>query len=58
MDRYMSVREVTLALGLSKSTVYQLCKADVLPYTRVGASIRFKEADIIQFMEANKQGGR
>ncbi|WP_373286366.1 helix-turn-helix domain-containing protein [Paenibacillus physcomitrellae] len=54
----MSVREVTLALGLSKSTVYQLCKADVLPYTRVGASIRFKEADIIQFMEANKQGGR
>lgn len=58
MDRYMSVREVVNVLGLSKSTVYQLCKSNILPYTRVGGSIRINETDLIQFMEENKQGGR
>lgn len=54
----MSVRDVMDALGLSKSTVYHLCKSNVLPHTRVGESIRFKKDDIIEFMENNKRGGR
>ncbi|MDH4616478.1 helix-turn-helix domain-containing protein [Brevibacillus sp. AY1] len=56
MGRYISVRDVMQVLGVSKSTVYQLCKSNVLPHTRLGGCIRFKEADIIQFMEENKQG--
>ncbi len=57
MNRYISVRDVMDILGVSKSTVYQLCKSNVLPHTRLGGNIRFKEADLIQFMEDNKQGG-
>ncbi|MED0671178.1 helix-turn-helix domain-containing protein [Aneurinibacillus aneurinilyticus] len=58
MERYYSVREVMTMFGLSQSTVYNLCKSKVLPYTKIGGSIRFKESDLIQYMDENKQGGR
>ena len=58
MENYYSVNDVVQALKLTRRTVYHLCKSHVLPYTKIGGSIRFKESDLIQFMEENKQGGR
>ncbi len=53
--RLLTVDEVAEALRLSRATVYALVKADVLPGTHVGRSIRVSERVLADFIEG---GGR
>ncbi len=54
--RLLTVDEVAKALRLSRATVYALVKADVLPGTHVGRSIRVSEKVLQNFIEAGGRG--
>lgn len=43
--------EVAEELRVSTMTVYRLIKSEQLPATRVGKSLRIREADVDRFLE-------
>lgn len=52
-SRFLTVAEVAEQLRVSTMTVYRLIKAEELPATRVGKSLRIRTDDVERFL-----GGR
>lgn len=50
-NRFLTVAEVAEELRVSTMTVYRLIKAEELPATRVGKSLRIRTADVERFLE-------
>lgn len=50
-NRFLTVAEVAQELRVSTMTVYRLIKSEQLPATRVGKSLRIREADVDRFLE-------
>ncbi|MEO6989486.1 MAG: helix-turn-helix domain-containing protein [Aquihabitans sp.] len=50
-SKFLTVAEVAGELRVSTMTVYRLIKAEQLPATRVGKSLRIREADVDRFLE-------
>ncbi|CAN5536311.1 helix-turn-helix domain-containing protein [soil metagenome] len=49
-SRFLTVAEVARELRVSTMTVYRLIKAEQLPATRVGKSLRIREDDVERFL--------
>lgn len=50
-SRFLTVAEVAEELRVSTMTVYRLIKAEQLPATRVGKSLRIRTDDVERFLE-------
>ncbi len=48
---FLTVAEVAAELRVSTMTVYRLIKADDLPATRVGKSLRIRRGDVDRYLE-------
>jgi excisionase family DNA binding protein len=53
-QRYASVREVALYLGVTETAVRQKVKRGSIPFIRDGRSIRFDLTDVDRYMTAHK----
>jgi PTS system nitrogen regulatory IIA component len=54
MDSLMTIEDVAKFLSLSRDTVYRLAQTGRIPASKVGTQWRFKKADILEWLEANK----
>ena len=54
MDQYLSVKELTGLLGVSRATVYRL-KSKGLPFLKVGKLTRFPKMQVISWLEGETQ---
>lgn len=50
-SKFLTVAEVAGELRVSTMTVYRLIKAEQLPATRIGKSLRIRETDVDRFLE-------
>ncbi len=48
--------EVAGLLGIGKSSVYRLADRRILPFFKIGGSIRFSEEDVASLLEQNRFG--
>jgi excisionase family DNA binding protein len=55
MDRLLSVQEAAEYLGISTSTVYRYYWRGLLPYTKVGHSVRIRQSDLELFIKQGKR---
>lgn len=53
-DQIMTVKDVASYLKLNERTVYRMATSAKIPAFKVGASWRFKRADIEKWIEAQK----
>ncbi len=55
-QRYLNEYEVSKVTGLALSTLRNDRSGDrkLFPYTKIGRSVRYKEADILEAMESRK----
>lgn len=49
-ERFLTVREVAELMRVSTMTVYRLIRAGELPATRVGRSVRLREAEVEAYL--------
>lgn len=54
LPRLLSVREVSEATGIPKSTLYDLVASRELPVYRLGRSLRLDPEDVTRFLEGCK----
>ena len=53
----MDVGELSKMLGYSRNTIYRLVNTDKIPHHRLsGRTIRFYHHEIVEWLEATKQG--
>jgi len=55
MKKLIGVKDLSSYLGVSVRTVYQWTHMKVVPHYKVGAGVRFDEADIEKWLERRKQ---
>ena len=53
MEKLLKVKEVKEALSLSEQHVYKMIRDGALKAIRVGAAIRVRESDLLDYIEAN-----
>ncbi|MBP6859095.1 MAG: helix-turn-helix domain-containing protein [Candidatus Magasanikbacteria bacterium] len=41
-------------LGISKTTVYRLIDKRSLPFYKIGGSLRFKQSDVMEYLEKSR----
>ena len=59
MDRILNTEEFAAYLGISRTALYALKHKGALPRaTRVGSTLRFREKDIIAWMDENTEPSR
>lgn len=49
-NRFLTVAEVAKELRVSTMTVYRLIKAEQLPATRIGKSLRIRTGDVADYL--------
>ena len=52
---YLTIEEISVYLGVKKSTLYSKVESGEIPYYRIGRLIRFKEQEVDQWMKENKK---
>ena len=57
-DRLFTVQDVAQRLDVPVSWVYAQAEAGVLPSFKVGRYVRFKPAEIAEYLEAQRRGPR
>ena len=57
-QKFLSVEEAAQFLGLKKSTLYKKAHRRELPHYKVGKLLRFKEAELIEWIEATRVATR
>jgi excisionase family DNA binding protein len=49
---FLSPDDLAVILSISKATVYRLVDKRILPFYKVGGSLRFKTADILEHLDS------
>lgn len=57
MEPLIGTEEVSKILGLSARTIYSLVNRGDLPAYRLGRLVKFKPAEVRDFVEASRIGG-
>ena len=55
MDKLLTVRELAEWWALSEDRIYTLSREGIIPHVRLGRTLRFSEAQILDFIA---DGGR
>ncbi len=58
MNQFLSPAEVAELLGVKKSTVYQWTHQGFIPHVKLGRLVRFREAEIMAWVEKRSIVGR
>jgi len=58
MKRLLTVDDVAEILGVKKSTIYQWTSADFIPHIKLGKNVRFREGDVLAWIEKRTIKGR
>lgn len=53
-DEWISVKETCKILGCSEVTLWKLRKENLLPYSRLKRTIRFKKRDVFNYLNQNR----
>jgi excisionase family DNA binding protein len=56
--RLLNVAEAADQLGIASKTLYKWVESGQIPYVRIGRLIRFREADLEEWLEINLHGLR
>lgn len=56
MIRLLTIEELSDRLGISKGSLYNMTSKHSIPFVKVGKRIRFDEAEIDRWLEAQKLG--
>lgn len=51
MDKLITPDELMEYLGLSKPTLYRLVSERIIPFCKIGGSLRFRKIDIEKYIE-------
>ena len=57
-ERLLTARELAELLGFSASTVVDWSERGELPGFKVGGRLRFRESEVLEWLEQRRQGGR
>lgn len=57
-DRLLNVRQLQIALCMSRAKVYRMMQDGTLPTVRVGGSVRVPRRALFQWIEDNTKPGR
>ena len=52
----VTVHWVARYLGVSKARIFEMCREDLLPHTRLGRSLRFSPRQVIAWAESGGKG--
>lgn len=58
MDKLLTPSEVAEYLGVQTSTIYQWTHQGFIPHVKIGKFIRFKESDVLKWIEDRVTNGR
>ncbi len=58
MNKLYTPEEMSELLGVKLSTIYQWTHIGYIPHFKLGRFVRFKERDVLQWLESNKRNGR
>lgn len=58
METLLKIEEVAEYLKMHKITVYRLIKDNGLPGIKIGGEWRFRESDLVKWMDRNTKGGK
>lgn len=53
--KVLSVKDVMGMFGVSRITIYNWTKKNGLPHYKIGETLRFKEEEVLQWLESKKQ---
>lgn len=56
-DRLLTVKVVADRLSLSQRSVCRLSIAGILPHVKIGRSVRFRESDVVKFLQGRTRRG-
>jgi excisionase family DNA binding protein len=56
--RLLNVQEIAESLGVKPSTIYQWTHQGFIPHVKLGRLLRFKETDIVNWIEKRSAAGR
>lgn len=57
MKEFLTIGDLSECFSLKKSKLYSLVEAGELPHYRIGRLIRFKQDDVVQWMENHRREG-
>lgn len=49
-DRWLSVNEIALYLGVSKESIYRWCEKDLMPGHKLGRQWKFKTSEVDEWV--------
>ncbi len=58
MDRLLTPEQISDLLGVKLSTIYQWTHIKYIPHVKLGRFVRFKEQEIIQWLDSKSSNGR
>ncbi|MCH7946475.1 MAG: helix-turn-helix domain-containing protein [candidate division Zixibacteria bacterium] len=58
MKKLLTLQEVSELLEVKPSTIYQWTHQGFIPHVKLGRLLRFKEADIVNWIEKRSAAGR
>ena len=58
IDRMLSVRELSVSIGISIQQLYALADRNAIPHYRIGRAVRFDPAEIAEWLRAHSCGRR
>ena len=53
----MNVKEATNALAICERKLFEMTKSGEIPHLRIGRSVRYPVADVLERITRNKSGG-
>lgn len=54
----LRIEDVMKRLNVSRQTVYRIMNSGELPYYKILRSTRFREEDLVRYIETIKHGGK
>jgi len=58
MNKLLTPEEMSEVLGVKLSTIYQWTHIGYIPHFKLGRFVRFKERDVLEWLESKKDNGR
>jgi len=58
MNKLYTPEEMSELLGVKLSTIYQWTHIGYIPHFKLGRFVRFKERDVLEWLESKKRTGR
>jgi len=55
LKKLLTVKDVAKLLSVAQSTVYSWVVSGDIPYYKLGKAIRFKEEDVLQWLELHRR---